>query len=192
MSVDGIILAAGFSNRTGQFKPMLDLGGKPILERCINSMAPVCNRIVVVGGYNFDKIKELVCQLPSVTIVKNEVFELGMFSSVQCGIREIKEERFFIIPGDQPLVQIATYQKMLAVDADIVVPRYKGKKGHPVLFRHHLIKEILAMPDTAILRDFIHSKEVTIVDVDDPGIGMDVDTLADYEKIKTYFDEEMQ
>jgi len=192
MSVDGVILAAGFSERTGQFKPMLDLGGKPILERCIDSMTPVCNRIFIVGGYNFDKIKELACHLPNVTIVKNDVFELGMFSSVKTGIREIKAERFFIIPGDQPLVHIATYQKMLAVDTDIVIPRYKGKKGHPVLFRRHLIEEIIAMPDTAILRDFIHSKKVTIVDVDDPGIGMDVDSLEDYEIVKTYFKEEMR
>jgi CTP:molybdopterin cytidylyltransferase MocA len=59
------------------------------------------------------------------------------------------------------------------------------------LFAGHLIPEILAIPDTAILRDFIHSKETFIVDVDDPGVGLDVDSPEDYEKIKVYFQEEM-
>lgn len=44
------------------------------------------------------------------------------------------------------------------------------------------------MPDTGILRDFIHKIGCTIVDVDDPGIHMDVDTEDDYTKILDYFD----
>ena len=71
---------------------------------------------------------------------------------------------------------------------DIVIPRYKGKKGHPALFDSKLVEEILSWDDSEILRNYIHSKEnVVIVDVDDPGIGLDVDTIEDYEKIKLYY-----
>jgi hypothetical protein len=42
------------------------------------------------------------------------------------------------------------------------------------------------MPEDGILRDYIHSQEATILDVDDPGIGMDVDNLHDFDKIKAY------
>ena len=192
MSIDGVILAAGFSERAGQFKPALDLGGKPILVRCIESMTGVCDYIIVVAGFNMGRIIELVGEFPKVTVVKNNNFELGMFSSVRCGIRGVTANRFFILPGDQPVVKPATFRQIVDIEADIIVPRYNGKKGHPVLFDSYLIPEILAMPDTAILRDFIHSKETYILDVDDPGIGMDVDTMEDYQKIQTYFTEEMQ
>ncbi|MBN2602399.1 MAG: nucleotidyltransferase family protein [Candidatus Marinimicrobia bacterium] len=192
MSIDGVILAAGYSERMGLFKPALDIAGKPLLIRCIDSMAAISDRIIVVGGFNSEKIIELVNQTPKVVIVKNEYFQQGMFSSVRRGIREVQGDRFFIIPGDQPAVKTETYQKLLAEKGDIVIPRYNGKKGHPVLFNSQLIPEILIMPDTVTLRDFIHSKKATILDVDDPGIGLDVDTLADYEKIKLYFTEEMQ
>jgi len=192
LSIDGVILAAGFSERAGQFKPALDLGGKPLLVRCVESMTDVCDRIIVVAGFNFDRITELIGHLAKVSVVINEKYELGMFSSVQCGIHEVTGKRFFIIPGDQPVVKTDTFRQLLAVDDDIVIPRYNGKKGHPVLFKSHLIPEILAMSDTAILRDFIHSNEAIIIDVDDPGIGMDVDSLQDYEKVKAYYQKEMQ
>ncbi len=192
MSIDGVILAAGYSERAGQFKPALDLGGKPLLIRCIESMAEICDRIIIVAGFNFGRIIELVDDLPKVSVIENENFKLGMFSSVRCGIREVTANRFFIIPGDQPVVKSSTLKKVADIKADIIVPRYNGKKGHPVLFASRLISEILAMPDTAILRDFIHSNETYILDVDDPGIGMDVDTMEDYQKIRTYFIGEMQ
>lgn len=192
MSIDGVILAAGYSERAGQFKPALDLGGKPLLIRCIESMAEICDRIIIVAGFNFGRIIELVDDLPKVSVIENENFKLGMFSSVRRGIREVTANRFFIIPGDQPVVKSSTLKKVADIKADIIVPRYNGKKGHPVLFASRLISEILAMPDTAILRDFIHSNETYILDVDDPGIGMDVDTMEDYQKIRTYFIGEMQ
>jgi len=187
---EGIILAAGFSERAGQFKMTLPIGDNTILEKCIEGMTSVCNRIIVVGGYNYDKIKEIVADIPNVEFCHNKNYEMGMFTSVKRGIHEIKTERFFIIPGDQPLVQAETYQKMLAVDADIVIPRYKGKKGHPVLFQSHLIEEILAMPDEACLRDFIHSKNAVCIDLDDWGILLDVDNPADYKTVKKYFEKE--
>lgn len=187
---EGVILAAGFSKRAGQFKMTLPIGDKTILEKCIEGMTSVCNRIIVVGGYNDDEIKEIVTDIPNIEFCHNKNYEMGMFTSVKRGIHEIKTERFFIIPGDQPLVQAETYQKMLAVDADIVIPRYKGKKGHPVLFRSHLIKEILAMPDEACLRDFIHSKNAVCIDLDDRGILLDVDNPADYKTVIEYFEKE--
>jgi len=187
---EGVILAAGFSERAVQFKMTLPLGDRTILEMCIEGMTSVCDRIIVVGGYNYDKIKEIVADIPNVEFCYNKNYEMGMFTSVKKGIREIKAGRFFIVPGDQPLVQAETYQKMLAVDADIVIPRYKGKKGHPVLFRSHLIEEILAMPDEACLRDFIHSKNAVCIDLDDRGILLDIDNPADYKTVKEYFEKE--
>ena len=192
MTVDGVVLAAGYSKRVGQFKPALLLDGKPILERCIENMQPVCDRIIVVGGYKIREIAGLIQHLPDITLVENKNFEDGMFSSVQCGIREVTSDRFFLIPGDQPVVRTETFQRLLDDLGDIVIPRYKGKKGHPALIAGRFIPEILAMPPTATLRDFIHSKENVIVDVDDPGIGLDVDTIEDLKKIERYIKGEMQ
>ncbi|MDZ7796905.1 MAG: NTP transferase domain-containing protein [Candidatus Marinimicrobia bacterium] len=93
-----------------------------------------------------------------------------------------------MLPGDQPAVSPSTFRRMMKERAEIVIPRYKGKKGHPVLFKASCIPGITAMDDTGILRDFIHQKNnVTIVDVDDPGIGMDVDTPQDLKVVVDYY-----
>jgi molybdenum cofactor cytidylyltransferase len=184
--IEGVILAAGFSQRTGTFKPALLLNGKPLIRHCIDSMRLVCERIIVVGGYDFETLRDICVGEPDLVLVFNEKFESGMFSSVQNGLRAVKGEKFFLIPGDQPVVKPETYRQMLKAQGTLVVPRYQGKKGHPVLFASSHIPGILSMPEDGILRDYIHSQEVIILDVDDPGIGMDVDNLHDFDKIKAY------
>ncbi|MBN2279201.1 MAG: nucleotidyltransferase family protein [Candidatus Marinimicrobia bacterium] len=189
MTVDGILLAAGFSERAPNFKPALDLCGKPLLVRTIESLIDLCEKIIVVGGHNFVKLSEVVREIPKVMLVKNQNFEAGMFSSVKCGIRHVSARRFFLLPGDQPVVMQKTLELMLANIDNIVIPRYFNKKGHPVLFNSALIPEILTYPNTEILRNYIHSKVVKIIDVDDPGIGMDVDTPEDYQRVLNYYKE---
>lgn len=188
MSVDGVILAAGFSERTGHFKPALDLCGQALLQRTVDSMRGACEHIIVVGGHEFDRVSALLAGDTGVTVVRNEHPGLGMFSSVRVGVGQIRAERFFILPGDQPAVKASTFRAMLEQDGDIVIPRYKGKKGHPVLFAASCKDEILSLPDNEVLRNYIHVKDhVTILDLDDPGIGMDVDTVEDYRKMKEYY-----
>ncbi len=190
MSVDGIILSAGYSKRAGDFKPALDLCGKPILRRTVESMLELCKNVIVVGGYKFEELTTIITKIPKIKIIKNKHFELGMFSSVREGIKHVTADYFFILPGDQPAVKTATFQTLLNQADDITIPRFKGKKGHPVLFDSKLIPEILSWPDTEILRNYIHSKKnVEIIDVDDAGIGLDVDTEEDYENIKKYYKE---
>ncbi len=188
MSVDGVILAAGYSSRAGDFKPGLDLYGKTILQRTIESMSELCEHLIVVGGHQFEIIRNMVSNMPKVKVVKNEHVELGMFFSVKTGIAIVEADRFFIVPGDQPAVRAETYKTLIGYNVDIAIPRYHGKKGHPVLFNSTLIPEILSWDDSEILRNYIHSKDnVAIIDVDDPGIGLDVDTTEDYRKIKEYY-----
>lgn len=184
--IEGVILAAGCSQRAGTFKPALLLNGKPLIRHCIDSMRPVCERIIVVGGYDFETLRDVCVGVPDLVLVFNEKFESGMFSSVQSGLRAVKGEKFFLIPGDQPVVKTETYRQMLKAGGTLIVPRHKGKKGHPILFASSHIPGILSMPEEAILRDYIHSQDVTILDVDDRGIGLDVDNLHDFHKIEAY------
>jgi molybdenum cofactor cytidylyltransferase len=75
---------------------------------------------------------------------------------------------------------------MLDTDGEIIIPVYKGEKGHPVLMKSYLIKEILQNPGYASLRDFIDAKGFTTVSVQDKGILMDVDTVEDYNLVCKY------
>ena len=53
-----------------------------------------------------------------------------------------------------------------------------------MLFDRQVAPEVLAMPDDATLRDYVHSKGYRTVEVDDEGILLDIDTMDDYEAMR--------
>ncbi|RXI48254.1 nucleotidyltransferase family protein [Clostridium tetani] len=189
MKVEGIILAAGLSTRAGTNKLILDIDGKTAIERCICGMYDLCSKIIVVGGHRIEDIKGILDRYTGVELIYNPNYLEGMFSSVKKGVIHIKEERFFLIPGDYPVINKKTYEDMLKLDKDIVIPMYNGKKGHPVLMKSYLIEELLKDASYKALRDFINKKGFIPIKVQDPGILMDIDTMEDYKRAVLYFQE---
>ena len=181
--VEGVILAAGFSKRAGAFKLTLDLCGKTILARCIEGMYNHCSRLIVVGGHRAADLLPIVERYPRAGLVLNENYQDGMFSSVRKGLEYVSHGRFFLTPGDYPLISPDVYEKMLKTDADIVVPSYSGECGHPVLIKSNLAK-VISGSGYCCLKDFIDSKGYTEIMVQDRGILMDVDTTEDFQRIQ--------
>ncbi len=178
--VEGIILAAGFSRRAGVWKMALPIKGRTVIEMSIMGMYPVVNRIIVVGGYNFKNLLKIIKKYEKVFPVYNENFPLGMFTSVQKGVEKVSGDRFFILPGDIPLVKPSTYKCMLEQEGDIIVPVYEGRKGHPVLLSYAMKELLLDEERDSNLKAFINRMGFKEVIVDDPFIRMDIDTLEDY------------
>lgn len=187
MKVEGIILAAGLSTRAGTNKLILDIGGKTVIERCIYGMYDLCSKIIVVGGNRIEEIEDILKKYPKVELIYNSDYLDGMFSSVKKGLVNIKEEKFFLIPGDYPVINKAIYKQMLKLDEDIVIPMYKGKKGHPLLMKSYLIEELIKSKQYNTLRDFVNIKGFKSINVEEPGILMDIDTMEDYKEILLYF-----
>lgn len=180
MAVEGIILAAGLSARAGTYKMTLEFNGKTILENAIDNMMNSADRIVVVGGYRIEKLEAAAGKYSNVRLVFNENYNEGMFSSVKKGLQFIKSERFFITPGDYPLIHQSVYEDLLKVRGDVVIPSFEGRRGHPVLIEGRFIEDILSNGAYKSLRDFINTRESILVPVDCRGILMDIDTMEDY------------
>jgi molybdenum cofactor cytidylyltransferase len=183
-TVEGVILAAGLSTRSGRWKMALPLGDKTVLQRCVEGMLDAVNRIWVVTGWRADQVASLLQGYPKVELVPNPEYRQGMFSSVQAGLARACAERVFLTPGDYALLPPSVYAQMLAVTAEIVIPTHGGKKGHPVLLGHSSVREILALPGDAMLRDYIAESGFATVEVDSPGILLDIDTPEDYAAIR--------
>jgi molybdenum cofactor cytidylyltransferase len=181
---EGVVLAAGLSTRSGPYKMTLPLGDKTVIAHSIEGMYSIVDRIWVVVGWNAAQVREALSAYDRVEIVLNERFREGMFSSVKAGIARVRAPRFFLLPGDTPLVGPAVYQRLLAVRGDIVIPTFRGRSGHPVLMRSQLIPEILAQPERATLRDFIETQSKITVEIDDEGILLDLDTPEDYAMLR--------
>src|SRR6266850_122440 len=182
---DGTTVTA---ERFGGKKLLAPIDGEPLLDHTIRSLLDggVSEVIVVVGTDARPELERDVNALndPRVRPVENPDPSRGMFSSIQAGVTTANGDALVILPGDMPYVRPETVRAVIAKyreKAAIVSPRYRGKRGHPVIMPLSLRDEIAAMAATATLHDVIHhhQDERVDLDVDDPGVGRDVDTPAD-------------
>jgi molybdenum cofactor cytidylyltransferase len=189
--ITGIILAAGASSRIGSPKALLTFEGETFLDRLIRTFSSVCDPLVVVLGNHRDDILSGIVRKHRSVFVVNDHPEVGMLSSLQRGLNAVPEGVSGVMfgPVDYPAIQESTLRILAARYASemppLALPEYQGKHGHPVCLSPAVAAEMRALPPTAQARDVVHAhmSEALIVNVDDPGVVTDVDTLSDYEAL---------
>ena len=65
------------------------------------------------------------------------------------------------------------------------MPRYHGRRGHPIWFSRDLIPEFLALPENGAARDVVanHAAQTEFLDLDDLGILADIDDPEAYRSL---------
>ena len=183
-----IVTAAGSAERFGGRKLLADVDGQPLLDRTINSLLDggVSEVIVVVGRDARAELERDVNALNDARVrpVENHDPSRGMFSSIQEGMRTANGDVVLVLPGDMPYVRSETVRRVIEQwrkTRGIVSPRYNGKRGHPVALPIAFRDEIAATPSSSNLHEVIkrHLDIRVDLDVDDPGIGRDVDRPED-------------
>ena len=188
MEIEGIILSAGKSSRmAGESKMTMDLNGRTVIERSIDSLRPFCSRIVVVTGFHSEAVMASAGHCPEVIFVHNPDCKQGMFSSLRLGLRHTEGERVLVLPGDCPFITREVCEKLLQAEGDIVLPAYQGKCGHPVALSSRAIEGLLADEHCQSLQEYICANKAEIIAVDCPEILWDIDTPEDYAKAVDYF-----
>ena len=193
--VKTLILAAGRSRRMGQFKPLLPLRGRTVLECTVESaLRGGAEEAVVVTGNRAEELEALLAgHFPRrVRWVRNENWaNTDMLRSVQLGAAALGEcGSFFLLPGDMPFVAPDTFSALLAErerqQAMVFFPTYTGRRGHPPLIDAALLPAILSYNGPDGLRGLWrrYKTEVRIVSVRDSGITQDLDTPEEYQRLK--------
>lgn len=204
MTITALILAAGQSKRMGQPKMLLPWGETTVLGQVIETVqhTGVAEILVITGGAR--KEVEAIAEKHKVRTVFNEGFANDeMLSSIQAGLRSISSlslpgkgtggegriaEGALVVLGDQPQVQERSVRAVVSrfeeTKANLVVPSYQMRRGHPWLVASPVWKEMLAMRSPESPRDFLnrHASEIEYVEIDDPSILADLDTPDDYLK----------
>ena len=152
-----LVLAAGSSSRLGSPKQLVDLDGRPLLEKVVAEVAswPV-ELVVVVLGASADDIMERI-DFGGALIAINEDWEEGMASSFRVGFdvltRRPRLERAFVALGDQPHIPPQVPPQLLEAAAHgnrpAVVPVYRYEQGHPVLFARSLWPRLMTLTGDA-------------------------------------------
>ncbi len=190
MNLAGIILAAGESRRMGRPKPLLAFRGETFLDALIAALSAACSPVIVVLGHEAAAVEEGARRRREARFVINADYRQGQITSLQRGLRELPEgcDGALFTPVDCPAVTAGTVRLLAAAlraGAAVAVPRHQGRRGHPVGVARPIIGELLALPETGSAREVIHAHpgEVALVDVDDPGIALDVDDPEAYRRL---------
>jgi CTP:molybdopterin cytidylyltransferase MocA len=175
-----------------RFKPLLDLGGQPVIARVIASfMEAGINDVRVVVGYRKELLIARLEDLKASVII-NERYADGMFSSVQAGARSVGPyvDAFFILPADIPLVSPSTI-RLLAESYDknqgkILVPCFEGRNGHPPVIASKYGSHIADYAGEGGLKGALQQFESATVRVPvaDENILFDIDSSGDYDKLQ--------
>jgi molybdenum cofactor cytidylyltransferase len=188
MSFACIVLAAGEGRRAGGCKPLMELCGKTVIDRVIAAASAVATRIVVVGGCRFEELRaHIETHHPRVAIVDNTGWREGMFSSVRAGLAAV-ESPAFVHPADVPGVDPGVYRILAAAyEADpgpVVRPVFGGRRGHPVLLGPDAVRAVLQAPRDSSLREVLSRLAGLDVDVNDPMVLRDFDTIEDLDGLR--------
>lgn len=183
-----IVLAAGQSRRMGTQKLLLPYAGKAMVAHIVDEalQTPVTETFVVVS--NQAQAVRTALAGRRLTFVTNPDSGGDMLSSVRCGLRALPAActAVVILLGDQPAVTAGLLGKMIdayaACSRDIVVPVYRGQRGHPLLFSTRYREEILTGFADVGLRGLLqaHPDDIHELEVDVSGVLTDVDVPDDY------------
>lgn len=180
MSIDALIISAGYSSRMNSFKPLMKFQGIPFLFSIILKISNVCQKIFIITGYRDEDLREEITKyllkepekfwldnanIPTedwntlsqkISFHKNPSYHKGMFSSLQCGLNFTEAPWILYHFVDQPHIPKFFYEQFVAQissDYDWIQPRYRSRSAHPILLNRKVIKSILNSDSFTTLKD---------------------------------------
>jgi molybdenum cofactor cytidylyltransferase len=187
MRVGAVVPAAGRSQRMGREKILLRFGEKSVLERILDSLRAAGARDPVVVLRPDLPEAVAVARRSGARVVINPHPDEEMLLSIRMGIALLDPdvEAFFVWPADHPAVSGETLLALKAEAASnrVVIPVYRGRRGHPALLGSGLIEPIAAIPPGSGLRRLWQERPEILRElaVEDRGVILDLNTPEDYE-----------
>lgn len=194
--VSAILLGAGESKRMKVNKLFLPWGRETVFEHCFNTLlrSRVREVIVVLNPRNEGMKKQFEKRCSSTTqkvkVTFNPYYRRGMSTSIHKGLQVMnpRSEGILISLGDQPFLKTRTINVLLDAyhqsKGQIIVPSFRGVKGHPVIFHRRYEKELLKLRGDTGGKPILlkYSKQIKTIPVRSEGVIKDIDTREEYQK----------
>ncbi len=143
--------------------------GLPLLVVTTNELAPIAGRHVAARD---------VVLMPAAAPIRGR----GMGDSIAAGVAaRANSPGWLILPADMPRVRpetLVAVARALQTHA-VAYAQYQGRRGHPVGFSAELYSELIALSGDEGARRLVARYPADAVEVDDPGVLIDIDTAED-------------
>uniref|UniRef100_A0A7J3QFL5 Nucleotidyltransferase family protein n=1 Tax=Ignisphaera aggregans TaxID=334771 RepID=A0A7J3QFL5_9CREN len=194
--ISSIILAAGQSTRFNgnkllyllkfekEFMPMIRITALKFIKSGVDE-------VIIVIGYEWQKIMEAIMDLENVKIVYNPNYSIGMSESVKKGLKAVMRYSDLVLlhPADVPFIKVETIRKVIEISLKnndfVTIPCYKCKGGHPLIIPRKFMNIAIEINEKEMgLKGFLRKVPIYKVEVNDIGILVDIDTRLDIERAK--------
>lgn len=194
-----VILAAGESRRMGRPKALLPLptnevtpGKITFLEHLVAvARHPRIGYLRVVLGAHAEKIQRIVALEPAAVVVNSD-WKQGQLSSIHAALRSLAKEScdgivLFLV--DHPLISsrlvASLVERFYSAKPAIVIPTFRGKRGHPVIFAAKLFEELIAAPLETGARAVVwaHASEILEVSTDEKGVILNLNDAKAFARL---------
>ena len=195
MTIAAILLAGGESRRMGTPKPLLEWGGRTLIEYQLDQLKPPADLVVVVLGHRADEVRPYVHRAGAQAVI-NELYAQGRASSLRVGAAALPEDTdaVLVLNVDQPRPRWVI-ERLLDEHRRggnlITVPSFAGQRGHPPVLAGPLLPELREVRETTQgLRALLerHQAEVREVPFASEVVLLDINRPEEYERARaSYF-----
>jgi len=173
----------------GEPKLLLKWGHSSIIEKSVDTLlASKIDELIVVIGYQSRAILRRLGSRRLKTVI-NRQYRMGMSTSIRRGLGQVssKSEAILIALADQPSIETDLIDHLIDVYRQnphgIVLPSYKGKRGHPVILNRFRYEEEMGnLTGDVGCRPILnrHPEDILEVEVKSEGVVADIDSWEEY------------
>ena len=179
-----VILAAGQGRRYGGAGHKLAqvLGTSTVLASTLQQAVASGLPVVLVTTAALAPLAADLLPAADVVVVSDADALLGMGRTIATGIAARPHAAgWLILPSDMPLARPASMRAVAAAleHHPVAYAQHKGRRGHPVGFAAELYSELVVLSGDEGARRITARYPAFGVEVDDPGVLLDIDTPAD-------------
>lgn len=182
-----ILLAAGKGSRFDPLgvrnkllQPLPD--GSTVAVAAAANLLAVMPRVLAVVRPDADQLgaelRAMGCEVTSCLHAAD-----GMGATLAHAVRQSMHASGWIVAlADMPYLKPATVRALLDAlrnGADIAAPAHGGRRGNPVAFGRLHLHELLQLSGDVGARRLLQDYPVQLIEVDDPGIHLDIDRPQD-------------
>jgi molybdenum cofactor cytidylyltransferase len=195
--IAAIVPAAGASVRMGRPKLLLEIGGRTVIARVVESLRKGGTELVIVvtppvADSVSSKLNDESIAAGAETINPSSQ-PTDMRASIELAIdylagHEQKPDLVLLCPADSPGISSILVAKLVdragASPGSIVIPVAGDERGHPIVLPWQLAREIPAVPTGLGVNALVarHANRVVECTVEDSTVIADLDTPEDYER----------
>ena len=178
----------------GTPKALLPYRGKTFIEHLLEvTRHPRVGVTRIVLGAQAEEIRQVLGGHAADVIV-NENWGRGQLSSIQTAVRSLANvatDGLILCPVDHPIVSAALVAKLIeAFDASgksIALPTFRGKRGHPLIFRSTLYDELLSASAEVGARQVVwaHADDIADVATEEEGVVLNLNDPESLKKLQS-------